>query len=235
MANDDVKQAVELYEKAGLLFKENREIVRWGAQARKEPGAETEVGIENEPWLDRAANNAAEIRRLLEKIVELGENNDAVRNQKVFAFAHRNLGVYYFRRFPALDAPFPANFNEAASHLTTALALGIVRDRKLVRTLGVAYYQMGRFQDAVKPLTESLELDAKDAIARYHLCLTYLALRDRDAAVEQFDALKENGVGPNNHFIKLLEPKIENPKQKVGRLDDEELKRLLPRFRRAAG
>lgn len=235
MANDEVKLAVELYERAGLLFKENRNVARWRATALKEPNTETKLEIEKEPWLNRAAHNAAEIRRLLEKVVDLGEKNDAVRNHKVFALAHRNLGIYYFRQFRAFDAPYPSFFNEAASHLTTALALGIVRDRKLIRTLGAAYYQLGRFQDAVKPLTESLELDAKDAIARYHLCLTYLALRDRDAAAEQFEALKKNGVGPNNHFIKLLEPMIKNPRQKVGRLDDRELRRLLPRFQRAAG
>jgi tetratricopeptide (TPR) repeat protein len=235
MDNDKLKLAVELYEQAGLLFTKNRDAARRRAKAMMKPSSETKMEIEKEPWIDNATHNAAEIRRLLEKVIDLGEQNDAVRNHKVFALAHRNLGLYYFRQFRALDPPFPSSFNEAASHLTTALGLGIERDRKLVRTLGAAYYHLGRFQDAVKPLSESLELDAKDAVARYHLCLTYLALRDRDAAAEQFEALKTNGVGRNDHFIKLLEPMIKNPRQKVGRLDDEVLKRLLLRFRRAAG
>jgi Flp pilus assembly protein TadD len=121
---------------------------------------------------------------------------------------------------------------EATEHLNTAISLGVDRDRKVSRTLGAAYYQSGNFREAVEPLRESIEANPKDDVARYHLCLTYIALREREKAREQFEALKENRSGVNYHLAKILKPMMQRQAKQVDEAEGEELKRFIEGFRR---
>lgn len=227
MQSDKIAEAIELYREAGRLFRENRRIAR--EAALNQQSEETLRGA----WIDTAADNASSMRKLLERIIALGEESAELRRHRVYALAHRNLGLYSSRRFRAFHAPFPEYLDEVAQHLTKALSLGVKRDRKVARTLGAAYYQSGRFKEAVEPLLESIEQAPEDATARYHLCLTYLSLQEREKAREQYEALRRQSSGPDYHLARMLEPMMESKKQPLDDTEREKLKRELERFRRA--
>jgi Tfp pilus assembly protein PilF len=103
------------------------------------------------------------------------------------------------------------------------------------RVLGAAYYQAGKYNEAVEPLKQCIEFDPQDEVARYQLCLTYIALHDKTAASEQFEALKQNPSSPNFHLAKMLAPVMERPMEKVNEAETSELRRLIENFRRING
>lgn len=183
-------------------------------------------------WVEKASHNASEMRRLLEQIIALGEEDERLRRHKVFALAHRNLGLFGPRQFKAFNEPFPTYLAEVARHLNTALSLGVERDGKVTRTLGAAYYQSGQLKEAVEPLKESIEANPKDEVARYQLCLTYLGLHEREKAREQYEVLKQNPSSPTYHLAKILEPMMEGKRMPVSEAEQEELRRKIEGFRR---
>lgn len=235
MHSKEISEAIELYREAGLLFRENKMIAREATKNQQAEERLRQVGERRSSWIETAAQNAAEMRKLLERIITLGEESDELRRHKVYALAHRNLGLYFSRRFRAFHAPFPEYLDEVAEHLTKALRLGIKRDRKISRTLGAAYYQSGRFKEAVEPLRESIEQDPEDAMARYHLCLAYLSLQEREKARAEYEALKLHPSSADYHLAKMLEPMMESKKMPLDEREREELKRELEGFRRAGG
>ncbi len=186
-------------------------------------------------WLEKAAQNSAEMQRRLERVIELGETDEALRRHKVYALAHRNLGLYCSRRFKPFHTPFPGYMEETARLLNTALSLGAQKDRVVTRRLGAAYYQAGKFKEAVEPLRESIELDESDEVARYHLCLTYIALREHEHAREQFEALRRDPSSPYLHLARMLEPLLAKPAKRVNEAEQDEMRRAVEGHRRASG
>lgn len=229
MSDNAINEAVRLYREAGRLFRENKRLASEalrGFEGRDEQSAPSVV------WVETAAQNASEIGRLLERIIKLGERDEALREHKVYALAHRNLGLFFARRFKPFRAAFPSYLENVTAYLNKALSLGLERDRKVSRALGAAYYQSGKFREAVEPLRESIEADPDDSLARYQLCLTYLGLHEREKAREQFEALKRNPSSPDYHLAKMLEPMMEAKSKLVDESEREELKRELENFRR---
>lgn len=233
MINDTVSEAIRLYREAGRLFFENRQISKEAMRRFfPEQGTEEQAGEPASSWLEAASRNASDMQRMLERIIALGEDDEALRHHQVYALAHRNLGLYFSRRFKPFHEPFPSYLDEAARHLNTALSLGVKKDRKVARTLGAAYYQSGKLREAVEPLKESIEADPKDEVARYHLCLTYIGLHEREKAREQYEALKLNPTSAHYHLAKMLEPVMEGHRKPIDEAEQEELKRKIEGFRR---
>jgi tetratricopeptide (TPR) repeat protein len=232
MSSESIGEALRLYREAGQLFRESRRLTRraWQSYRQGRPFAEAGWG-----WLDQAAQNSAGMQRHLERIIELGETDESLRRHKVYALAHRNLGLYCSRHFKPFRTPFPTYMEETAQLLTTALSLGARKDRLVTRRLGAAYYQAGKFKEAVEPLRESVALDERDEVARYHLCLTYLALHERERAREQFEALGRNPASPHYHLVRMLEPLLARPAKQVDEAEQEEMRRAIEGFRRAGG
>lgn len=233
MAKDIIKQAIELYNEAGRLFRETRQLSKSAIkhyQQADEPSREV-----MKTWLETATRNAAKMQRLLEEIIILGKSSEIVRQHKVYALAHRNLGLFASRRFKPFKEAYPTYLNEAVEHLNTALNLGLEKDKKIVRRLGAAYYQSGKLKEAVEPLKESIEYDPQDEIARYQLCLTYLGLQDKEGAREQYEALKQNPESPHYHLARMLEPMMERKATQSDEAEREELKRFVEGFRRIKG
>lgn len=233
MSNDTISEAIRLYREAGRLFRENKRIAKEAASNFQQQAVESKhKSKQARSWTETAAEHASEMGRLLERIIAMGEEHEELREHRVYALAHRNLGLYFSRRFKSFREPFPGYLGAATVHLNTALRLGVKRDRKISRTLGAAYYQSGKFREAVEPLKESIEANPKDGTARYHLCLTYLTLREREKAREQYEALKQNPESPDYHLAKMLEPMMESKRKPVDEAEQEELMRKLEDFRR---
>jgi tetratricopeptide (TPR) repeat protein len=229
MSNDAIDEAVQLYRDAGRLFSENKRLAREAMHGLREAEEQGSTAV---VWIETAMKNASEIERLLERIIALGKEDEALRQHRVYALAHRNLGLFFARRFKHFRAPFPGYLENVTAYLNKALSLGLERDRKMTRVLGAAYYQTGKFREAVEPLKESIEADPNDDMARYQLCLTYLGLHEREKAREQFEALKRNPSSPDYQLAKILEPMMEARSKPVDETEREELKRELENFRR---
>lgn len=233
MTNNTILEAIRLYREAGRLFLENRQISKEAIGHFREQGAEEQPGERRRSWLETASSNASEMQRMLERIIALGTEDETLRQHRVYALAHRNLGLYFPRRFKAFHEPFPSYFDEVARHLNIALSLGLKKDRKVARTLGAAYYQSGKLREAVEPLKESIEANPKDEVARYQLCLTYIGLNEREKALEQYETLKLNPTSHHYHLAKMLEPMMQSRKRPIDEAEQEELKRMIKGFRRA--
>lgn len=233
MGEDLIRQAIEHYREAGRLYRETKNLTR--EATRRLLHTELPPPTAQTPWFERAAHNAAETFRLLERIIALGEESETLRRHRVYALAHRNLGLFLFRRFRPDQKWQPGYLNEAVEHLTTALHLGVRKDGKVCRSLGAAYYQSGKFREAVAPLRESIEFNERDEVARYHLCLSYLALHNRDAALEQYERLKESPSSTFYHLVKILEPMMKKPLDKLERIEPPERNRIIEQFRQANG
>ncbi|HEY0320617.1 MAG TPA: hypothetical protein VGC66_06690 [Pyrinomonadaceae bacterium] len=233
MSNDTISEAILLYREAGRLFRENKKIAKEAAKNFQERAIEGQKDSEQtRSWMETATGNASEMQRLLERIIVLGEEHEELRKHRVYALAHRNLGLYFSRRFKPFHEPFPTYLDDVAAHLNTALSLGVKRDRQVSRTLGAAYYQSGKFLEAVEPLRESIEADPLDGTARYQLCLTYLSLHEREKALEQYEALKQNPESPDYQLVKMLEPMMERGRKPVDEAEQDELRRELENYRR---
>lgn len=232
MADAVVSEAIRLYKGAGRLFKETKQLSKY---AVRELRAEKKYELNEERhkvWIETAAGNADEMRRLLEKVIELGEESETLRRHRVYALAHRNLGLFFSRRFKSAAGPFPSNLEAAAEHLNAALSLGVRKDKKVCRTLGAAYYQSGRFREAAELLQESIAFDERDEVVRYHLCLTYLALHEQDKAREEYERLKLNPSSALYHLALMLEPVLQRPPKPVDEAEQAELHRFIKNCRR---
>jgi tetratricopeptide (TPR) repeat protein len=230
MSNDTITEAVGLYRQAGRLFRENKRLAEEAMSALLKP--EEKGSAPSGFRVETAARNASEMQGLLERIIALGEADEALRRHSVYALAHRNLGLFFSRQFKPFRESYPGYLEGVAEHLNTALSLGVKRDRKVARTLGAVYYQTGKLREAVEPLKESIAANPKDSAARYQLCLTYLGLHEREQAREQFEALKQNPSDPEYHLAKMLEPMMEGKHQPIDESEREEIRRELENFRR---
>lgn len=211
---------------------ENRLIAKEALRRFRAESIDTPEDKNRVLWVETAARNSSEMRRLLENIVSLGEESEELRRHKVYALAHRNLGLYFPRSVRTFHGPFPAYLEESVGYLKTALRLGLERDRKVTRRLGAAYYQSGNFREAVEPLKQSVEADPNDDVARYHLCLTYLSLHETEKAKEQYEALRLRPGSINYHLAKMLEPMMYRTARQLSDAERDELEEMLKSYRR---
>ena len=54
-------------------------------------------------------------------------------------------------------------------------------------SLGEAYSQMGRYEEAVEAYKQAIEIDADMDQAHYCLAKTYLKMGDKDLALEEYE------------------------------------------------
>ncbi len=57
--------------------------------------------------------------------------------------------------------------------------------------LGIGYYDIGKYKEAIKALKHSIQIKSDNARAHYHLGLAYLVDGNKDAAVAQYETLKD--------------------------------------------
>lgn len=210
MTNNAIAEAIRLYKEARQFHTRTK-----AARATKPIGA----------WLEIAEDNRSKALDLLERVIALGENDEALRRHEVYRLAHRNLGLLRADRLApvrigqraagggvaayALPSQHlfgqPHSNEQAITHLTTALNLGLEKDGAVCRTLGIAYCGLGRFEEAVEVLREAVDFNEQDAKARSWLCMAYLSLGKRDTAREEYGILQQSAPS----LAKRLEPVIE--------------------------
>jgi len=64
-------------------------------------------------------------------------------------------------------------------------------DEKDYLKLGIGYYDICKYKEAIKALKHSITIKSDNARAHYHLGLAYLVDGDKDAAVAQYEILKD--------------------------------------------
>ena len=57
--------------------------------------------------------------------------------------------------------------------------------------LGIGYYDIGKYKEAIKALKHSIQIKSDNARAHYHLGLAYLVDGNKDAAIAQYEILKD--------------------------------------------
>jgi len=62
---------------------------------------------------------------------------------------------------------------------------------ELRKNLGVAYFNIGSYLEAVKALKQALQLNPDDADTHYFLGLVYIELKDKELALQEHKALQE--------------------------------------------
>jgi Flp pilus assembly protein TadD len=76
-------------------------------------------------------------------------------------------------------------------------------DIELRKNLGLAYFNVGSYAEAIKAFTQALQINPDDASVHHCLGLVYLDLEDQESAMQQQKLIKELG-----HFelaVSLLE------------------------------
>src|SRR6185436_19265832 len=67
------------------------------------------------------------------------------------------------------------------------------RDVELRKNLGLAYFNVGSYPEAIKAFNQALEIDPEDATIHYNLGLVYLDLKDWESALQQQKAIEKLG------------------------------------------
>jgi len=57
--------------------------------------------------------------------------------------------------------------------------------------MGLDYKKLERYEEAVEPLKEAIRINPKYATAHLNLSLVYYNLRNKDAAMKEYEILKE--------------------------------------------
>jgi tetratricopeptide (TPR) repeat protein len=141
--------------------------------------------------------------------------------QPEYAQAHFNLGLAYLKQGSETDAA--EAFNRAASAYLVAgethLEAGRLDEAEEAFTqvnridpgfylpylkLSMVYEASRRYPEAIKAADESLRLQPKATLARFILGRIYLALNQRDKALEQYQKLKDAGDADNSRNLQRL-------------------------------
>lgn len=70
--------------------------------------------------------------------------------------------------------------------------------------LGVAYGKLGRYDEEIAALKKAIELRPKYTSARFNLGVTYMKKGNREAAMEQYELLKEFDEGAAEALLKEI-------------------------------
>jgi tetratricopeptide (TPR) repeat protein len=230
MTNQIIETAIALYKEARQFHRQAGELTREVARAVSGNPA----GDHREAIKEAATKSVGTVQRL-EQIIALGEDNETLRQHRVYALAHRNLGLLW-RASGTSKKRLPGHLYESViAHLTTALDLGAERDAAVCRTLGTAYFHAGRHRQAAELLLEAVELNERDVVTRVNLCLSYLALGERERAQEQYRMMQSLRPSRNQRyrlFAPMLEQQLARPDAPKDEAEQEELRRFIAGFRR---
>ncbi len=86
---------------------------------------------------------------------------------------------------------YSCRFNEAVTFMEQAIRLDPFPSGIFLRNLGIAYTNVGRYEEAVKQLKRALELSPNDLFAHISLAVTYIKLgREAEAKAEATEVLR---------------------------------------------
>jgi tetratricopeptide (TPR) repeat protein len=71
--------------------------------------------------------------------------------------------------------------------------------------LGIAYGNMGKDREEIAALNKALQLRPSYVTARYNLGIAYLRVKDRKAALQQYELLKDIESGPAEELRKKID------------------------------
>ena len=71
--------------------------------------------------------------------------------------------------------------------------------------LGVAYGELGKYEDVIRSYKQAISIDPDDAEAHFRLGLTYLVLNDISSALDQYKILKKLDTEKANLLFNLIE------------------------------
>ncbi|MBV9217033.1 MAG: tetratricopeptide repeat protein [Acidobacteria bacterium] len=77
-------------------------------------------------------------------------------------------------------------------------------DPSLINSIGVLLFSEGRYKDALKNFSRTLELGGRTDAVRYNLAVTSLQCNDRSAAIEQYAVLKTAGSSLAKELYDIL-------------------------------
>ena len=70
--------------------------------------------------------------------------------------------------------------------------------------LGIAYGNLGRYQDAIEAYKQAIRIKPDYAEAHYNLGIAYLVTGDKDSALEEYKILKTLDAEKANELFKLI-------------------------------
>jgi tetratricopeptide (TPR) repeat protein len=70
--------------------------------------------------------------------------------------------------------------------------------------LGVAYGKLGKFDEEIAALQRAIKLRPSYAGARYNLGMTFLKVKNKKAAMRQYESLKEFDEGAAEALLKEI-------------------------------
>jgi tetratricopeptide (TPR) repeat protein len=113
------------------------------------------------------------------------------------AHAYANLGNVYFTQ---------KRYEDAIRFYSRAMQLDSQKTYQayLLNNLGRVYYAQQRYSTAIEQFKRAIEMDPQQAGAYYSLGLTYLIIKDKRAAEEQYEKLQALGSSYANKLLREL-------------------------------
>jgi len=74
----------------------------------------------------------------------------------------------------------------------------------LYNNMGVAYGKLGKFNEEISSLKKAIKLRPSYSTARYNLGMTYLKVRNKKAAMQEYEALKSFDEGTAEALLKEI-------------------------------
>ncbi len=111
------------------------------------------------------------------------------------AYAYFKLGTVYDRTNNPSEAV--KTFREAQKYMP--------KNPVLYNNMGVAYGKLGKSNEEVESLKKSIGLRPNYTAARFNLGMTYLRMKNRKAAMKEYEALKEFDEGAAANLLKEIE------------------------------
>jgi tetratricopeptide (TPR) repeat protein len=81
---------------------------------------------------------------------------------------------------------------------------GWATDAKAYCNLGVAYDDLGRYQDAIEPYKQAIRIQPDFVLAHYNLGVAYSVASDKNSALEEYKILKTMDAEKANELFKLI-------------------------------
>jgi Flp pilus assembly protein TadD len=111
------------------------------------------------------------------------------------------MGYAYFKMATAYDRM--NNPSDAVKTFREAIKY-IPKNPTLYNNMGVAYGKLGKYDEEVESLKKAIQLRPNYAAARYNLGMTYLKMKNKKAAIKEYEALKEFDVGAAANLLKEI-------------------------------